>query len=207
MPAGGRRSVTLLAVLVIASCASPPRPALEHVTQAWNETLQEWGAWQRGRADALEGEEKDEHLERHMDVLRNLHLLNMVAILHTVSDGEWSGVVRIDGEMRTGSPVAIRLSTCPPGRRFALYSSSELSHPRPHPSGNHDYWILDLGRQRLEGEGTIDARGEAAITVSLPDDPSLAGAFRGFQATILKEGEKEGGAALGFTTAHGRRVR
>ena len=54
------------------------------------------------------------------------------------------------------------------------------------------------------GEGTIDARGEAAVT----DHPSgPAGAFRVYQATILKDGEQAGGAAVGFTMAHGRRLR
>ena len=193
-----------LAVLAVASCASPPRPSLEEVTGPWKETIEEWGACQRRHADSLEGEERDEYLERHMDIMQSLHLVNMVAILHTVSEDEWHGVVRIDGEMRAGAPVTIRLSTCPPGRRFALYSSPELSQPRPHPSGNNDYWILDLGRQKLEGEGTIDARGEAAVTVH-PSGP--AGAFRAFQATMLKEGAEAGGAATGFTLAHGRRLR
>ena len=204
MPAVRKQRLTLLSVLAITSCASPPRPTLEEVAGPWNETIEEWGACQRRHADSLEGEERDEVLERHMDVMRRLHLLNMVAILHTVSEDEWHGVVRIDGEMRAGAPVTIRLSTCPPGRRFALYSSSELSHPRPHPSGNNDYWILDLGRQKLEGEGTIDAQGEAEVTVH----PSgAAGAFRAFQATILKEGAEAGGATTGFTLAHGRRLR
>ena len=196
-----------LAALVVASCASPPRPTLEEITGSWKETLQEWSAWQRRHADTLEGEERDEVLGRHSEILANLHLVNMVAILHTVSDDEWHGVVRIDGELRAGATATVRLSTCPPGRRFALYSAPDLAHPRPHPSGNSDYWILDLGRQKLEGEGTIDARGEAAVAVTFPADPSLAGAFRGFQATILGEGAEAGGATLGFTLAHGRRFR
>jgi hypothetical protein len=77
----------------------------------------------------------------------------------------------------------------------------------PHLSGNNDHWILDLRRQKLEAEGTIDAKGEAIVTVSIPDDASLAGTFRGFQATIPRDGAGAGGATVGFTMAHGRRVR
>ena len=205
MPAVRIPSLALLIFLAVVSCAGPPpRPSLDEVTGTWKETIEEWGDSQRAHAETLDREKRDDYLGRHSGTMANLHHLNMLTILHTASEGDWHGLVRIDGECRSGAPVTIRLSTCPPGRRFAPYSSPDLAQPLPHPSGNNDYWILDLGRQELVGEGTIDARGEASVTVH-PSGP--AGAFRGFQATILRDGEKAGGAAVGFMTAHGRRLR
>jgi hypothetical protein len=64
----------VLSLAVLASCASPPRPSLEEVTGPWTETLQEWGAWQRSHADSFDGEEREEYLARHMEIMANLHL-------------------------------------------------------------------------------------------------------------------------------------
>lgn len=194
----------LLAAAIFTSCATPPKPPLEAVNKLWTETLDEWGKVQLQKIDTLEGDDREEYAERYSNLLQGLCLVNIISILDTVGDSPWHGYVKIDGDLRAGHPVTVRLSTCPPGRKFILYGAPDLSYP-VHRQGEEssDYWVLDLDRQAVEGEGVIDAGGEAAVTVRL--SPDHAGGYRAFQARIL--GDEPGLKGQAFTKAHGRRIR
>lgn len=194
----------LMAVVLLASCAAPPKPPLENVNKLWLETLEEWSDYRLERIRAMPEEDRAEPVERHTDLMYGLYLVNMVSILDTVGDSPWHGYVRIDGDLRAGQSVTVRLSTCPPGRKFILYGAPDLSLPIPrHGEESNDYWVIALEKQAVEGEGRIDAAGEASVTVHIP--PDHAGGFRAFQARIL--GDDPGLKGQAFTKAHGRRIR
>jgi hypothetical protein len=194
------RFLALFAAALCASCASPPKPSTEEISRLWSETFDDWTEVQKRKLDTLEGDDREEFAEEYGELLTSLTLVRMASILDAVGDYPWHGYVKIDGDLRTGHPVTIRLSTCPPGRKFILYGSPGLSRPvlRPGEDSN-DYWILDLDRQTVEGEGIIDADGEAAVTVVIPAD-----AYRAFQARLL--GDTPGLKGQMFTKAHGKKI-
>jgi hypothetical protein len=197
----GIRFPALLTAALLTSCATPPKPPLDAVNRLWMETLDEWSKVQMERLQALEGAERDRFAEEHGDLIYGLALVNMLSILDVVGDSPWHGYVKIDGELHAGRFVTVRLSTCPPGRKFILYGSPALGRPVPRQGEeSNDYWVLDLDRQTVEGEGTVDANGEAAVSVEVP-----SGGFRAWQARLL--GDEPGLKGQAFTKAHGKRIR
>ena len=204
----GAGLLTLVALTLVASCSSAPKPSMKEVGRAWDETLQEWQAFHRQKLDTLDSNERDDYLDRHSQVMDGLHALSLATVMRAAApDDTWHGEVRIEGESRRGAPLTIRLASCPPGRKFVLYSSADLALPMPLNDEKGDFWVLDRGRQVVEAEGTVDSRGEARVTLALSEDPALAGAFRAYQARILNDPGAPSGPTLGFTTAHGRRLK
>ena len=202
------RLLVLGAAALAASCAAAPRPSMKEVSEVLSETVSEWHAFHMEEWKSVDPEKQDAYLEKLSPVHTALTATELIlTVKSAVPEDRWFGSVRIDGELRAGKPVTIRLTCCPPGRRFILYSSTDLAEPRPRTREGEDYWVLDRDRQAVEGEGSVDSRGEASVQLVLPEDPALAGSFRAYQARLLDDAGDPSGPAFGFTTAHGRRLK